>query len=67
MPVELFTDLERSILDIRGYVSPCIYRSGVLCNNVATSSIHRLAYTARLFRLHYFLQVCKWCDAYWKC
>ena len=32
MPVELFTDLERSILDIRGYVSPCIYRSGVLCN-----------------------------------
>lgn len=34
MPVELFTDLERSILDIRGYVSPCIYRSGVLCNNI---------------------------------
>ena len=34
MPVELFTDLERSILDIRRYVSPCIYRSGILCNNV---------------------------------
>ena len=32
-----------------------------------TSSIHRPAYTARLFRLHYFLQVCKWWDAYWKC
>ena len=34
MPVELFTDLERSILDVRGYVSPCFYRSGVLRNYV---------------------------------
>lgn len=34
MPVEVFTDLERSILDIRGYVSPCIYRSSVFCNNI---------------------------------
>lgn len=54
MPVELFTDLERSILDIRGYVSPCIYRSGVLCNNVcdiffSQSSLYIKAILSSLF------------------
>ena len=54
MPVELFTDLERSILDIRGYVSPCIYRSGVLCNNVcdiffSQASLYIKAISSSLF------------------
>lgn len=57
MPVELFTDLERSILDMYHHAfTGAVYYVIMF----ATSSIHRLAYTARLFRLHYFLQVCKW-------
>lgn len=54
MPVELFTDLERSILDIHVYVSPCIYRSGILCNNVcdifySQASLYSKAISSSLF------------------
>ena len=52
--MELFTDLEWSILDILRCVSPCIYRSRVLCNKVCDIFYSLLAYTTRLFCLNYF-------------